>query len=150
VAGDEISSPGKWGHSAECTVYVAEVNNIDPDPTESCVNSDVNFTADPNPPGKTLETGAGPKVLNTSLPGIYCYRARNCKDYGCTDCNWVQSDDVNVVDVAKVVKQGTTDEGPLYVCVGEDVNLGRCEPGGEDQAFVGVVSGRSADVASAG
>jgi hypothetical protein len=30
---------------------------------------------------------------------------------------------VNVVDVDKVVKQGTTDEGALYVCVGEDVNL---------------------------
>jgi hypothetical protein len=30
---------------------------------------------------------------------------------------------VNVVDVDKVVKEGTTDEGTLYVYVGEDVNL---------------------------
>jgi hypothetical protein len=35
----------------------------------------------------------------------------------------VQSEDVTVVDVDKVVEKGTTDEGPLYVCVGEDVNL---------------------------
>jgi hypothetical protein len=69
------------------------------------------------------EAGGAPRVLNTSTPGIYSYRARNCKDYDCTDCNWVQSPDANVVDVDKVVKEGTTDEGALYVCVGEDVNL---------------------------
>jgi hypothetical protein len=145
VAGDDISSPGKWGHSEACTVYVAEVNDIDPEPNDSCVSSDVTFTADPNPPGKTLrcmewekgykadsssswtwdppETGGASRILNTSTPGIYSYRARNCKDYGCTDCNWVQSPDVNVVDVDKVVEKDTTDGGALYVCVGQDVNL---------------------------
>jgi hypothetical protein len=145
VAGDEISSPGKWGHSEACTVYIAEVNDIDVDANEVCVDCNVTFTADPNPPGKELrclewqkgykadsssswtwdepETGGAYRILNTSTAGIYCYRARNCKDYGCNDCNWVESEAVNVVDVDKVVKEGTTDEGALYVCVGEDVNL---------------------------
>ncbi|HUT29071.1 MAG TPA: hypothetical protein VMX13_04695 [Sedimentisphaerales bacterium] len=54
VAGDEISEPNKWGHSEACTVYIAEVNDIDPEPNEVCVDCNVTFTADPNPPGKTL------------------------------------------------------------------------------------------------
>jgi len=137
VAGDDISSPGKWGHSAACTVYIAEVNDIDPEPNESCVNSNVTFTADPNPPGKTLrcmewqkgykpdassswtwdepEAGGASKVLNTSTPGIYCYQARNCKDYGCTACDWVQSQAVYVVEVINV-KADTKEAGEtLYL-----------------------------------
>ncbi|MHC4155304.1 MAG: hypothetical protein ACYST6_10340, partial [Planctomycetota bacterium] len=121
-----------------CTVYVAEVNDIDVEPNESCVDSNVTFTADPNPPGKELrcmewqkgykpvsagfwiwseppETGGAPRVLNTSTPGIYCYRARNCKDYGCTDCNWVQSQAVYVVEVINV-KADTKEAGQtLYL-----------------------------------
>jgi len=153
VAGDDISSPGKWGHSAACTVYIAEVNDIDVGVNEACVNSDVNFVADPNPPGKTvrcLEWQKGYKAdsssswtwdpvegtgvlqtLNTSTPGIYRYQARNCKDYGCTACDWVQSDDVNVVDVKVVVKEGSSDEGPLYVSVGDSCDLeAKIEPSG--------------------
>jgi hypothetical protein len=139
VAGNDISSPGKWGHSDECTVYIAEVNDIDPDANEVCVDCNVTFTADPNPPGKELrcmewqkgykpdssgswtwdppETGGASRILNTSTPGIYSYRARNCKDYGCADCNWVQSEDVNVKGMDSV----TADKSE--VCDGENVTF---------------------------
>jgi hypothetical protein len=61
-------------------------------------------------------------VLTPSTPGYYRVRARNCA-VDCNDCGWADSNEAVVVAVDTVVEEDTDDQGPIYVCVTEDVNL---------------------------
>ena len=120
---------------------VAPEASFSVNPDTVCVGCpvDVNASASYDPDGTTLtydwafgdgETGTGKSAAHSyDEAGEYTITLTvtdNDDPCCCTDCN-DKTDDCNdtvtVVDVNSVVEYGTTDEGPLYVCPDDTVNL---------------------------
>jgi len=147
-----------WSAYEHCTVYVIEVEKVGPEPKETghvytCLDGLLNLYARPNiefqwPDGEVtwqIASSDPPGLTATLTPHHYKDAWAYLSDFSgaghyVIEAKWGLYDPgdntitVTVVKVERVVKEGTTDEGPLYICLYDTVSL-EAEPDPADAPF---------------
>lgn len=139
----------------ECDITI---NSVSSDKDAACVNCDITFTAYVTGSCSCVDWSGGgdPATASDTCTFTTHWDSPGTKTVTATpDCgDGAKQKQVTIVEVDKVVKAGTTNEGPLYVCLNSTVDLeakpnptGASFPSGEPNwSIVSQPSGASASL----
>ena len=115
-----------------------EMDSVTSNKASACIGCDITFTATTDPTGYEDDvewSGGGEPATDSGATFTTYWDTSGTKTVTAELCDSEESKQVTIVKVDKVVKAGTTDEGPLYVWCPDDTVSLEAKPNPSDTSF---------------